>query len=96
MINLNLLSTKAFELDSAVLPRQFQATLNRSNKIILRNIKTGYRINLGALSNVTINGLPTSFENIRQLVYNFSCDCDDDTTNPEYKIFDITFSNTFQ
>ena len=96
MINLKLLNTLAFQLDSAILPRQFQATMNRSNKIILRNIRTGYRINLGTIDNVTIEGLPTTFEAIRKLVYNFSCSCDGGDLPPKYKIFDITFDNTFE
>ena len=96
MINLILLNTVAFQLDTAILPRHFQTTLNRSNKIILRNIRTGYRVNLGSLDNVTIEGSPATFEGIRKLVYNFSCSCTGDDESPNFKIFDVTFNYVFE
>ena len=96
MINITLIDVKAFQIDTAVLPRQFQTILNRSNRIILRNIKTGYRINLGVLSNVLIEGQPATLEGIRKIVYNFSCSCTGDGGEIDYKIFGVTFDNTFQ
>lgn len=97
MINLILLNDRAFQLDGSVLPRQFQVIVTRENVLYIRNVNTGYRILLGSLFNVTINGFPVpSMEELRELVYNFSCGCSGTGGDTEYKIFDITFDITFE
>lgn len=99
MIDLVILSSVSFQLNygssSAVLPRAYDAMINRANHIILRHVKTPETIDLGELSNITINGSSTTFEDIRKLVFNSSCICDDSGEVPNFKIFDFTFDNTF-
>ena len=59
---------------------------------IYRNI-----INLGNIADITVDGLPATINNITKTVYNFSCACAGDYTPVEdFKIFDITFDNTFE
>lgn len=96
MINLTLLNLIAFQLDSAILPRQFETILSKDNKIILRNVRTGYRISLGTLPNITIENQPATYGGIRKLAYNFSCSCTGTgSTDVDFKIFDFTFDPTF-
>lgn len=100
MINLIVLSETSFELSSGsssvVLPRAYEAKLTRANIIIIRHVITGYIIELGILSNILIDSLPTTFEGIRQATFNSSCLCIDDGDFPDFKIFDYTFDNTFE
>lgn len=100
MINLISLSETSFELStgssSAVLPRAYEARLTRSNSIVIRHVITGNVIDLGLLSNILVDSLPATFEDIRKTVFNLSCVCIDDGGSPDFKIFDYTFDNTFE
>lgn len=97
MINLSQVETTSFKIENAILPRTFDATLSRFNDVILRDIKTSYRINLGDLANIRLDGQPTTLEEIKQSVYNYSCEnCETPTIPPNFKIFDITFDITFE
>lgn len=99
MINLIPLSETSFELSSgsssAVIPRAYEARITRSNIIIIRHVISGSIIELGILSNILVDSLPATFEQIRQTVFNFSCLCSDGEI-PRFKIFDYTFDNTFE
>lgn len=100
MINLILLSSIAFELSSGssstVLPRAYAAKMTREGKIIIKHVSTGAIVELGVLSDILVEGLPATFEDIRKTVFNFSCVCLDDGENPDFKIFDYTFDSTFE
>ena len=95
MINLYANNSNSFKLEDAVLPRLFDTYVSRFNDVILRNIHTGYRINLGSLDAIYIDTLPATFEAIRHLAYNLSCDCVGSEIPSHFKIFDFTFANTF-
>jgi hypothetical protein len=100
MNDLILLNSHAFKLtsdiNSSILLRAYDARLNRNDHIILRFTKSAEVIDLGTLSNITINGLATNFEAIRKLVFNSLCVCLGDEEPEQYKIFDFTFNNTFE
>jgi len=99
MNNLTLLNSHSFRLtsdvNSSVLLRAYEAKINRANHVILRYLKNGQLIDLGPISNVTIDGSPATFEAIRRLVFNFSCVCGDDENPFTFKIFFPVFDNTF-
>ena len=95
MINLYSLDSKSFKIEDSILQRQFDAYISRFNDLILKNIKTGYRINLGDLSEITVDSQIATLENVKQLIYNFSCNCTTTPVSPAYKIFDYTFDKTF-
>lgn len=100
MYNIILYSPTSFQLSTtlsaSVLPRAYDTKLNRANHIIIKNVKNGASIDLGLLSNVTIDDIPATFEGIRRIVFNLSCECDDGGISPPLKIFDFTFGNTFE
>lgn len=95
MINLYTLDAKSFKIEDSILVRQFQAYVSRFNDLILKNSYTDYRINLGDITEVKIDGVAATLEMVKQLVYNYSCNC---TSTPilQYKIFDYTFDKTFE
>lgn len=95
MINLYYLDAKSFKIEESVIVRQFEAYVSRFNDLILKNIFTGYRINLGDIESVKIDGSNATLESIKQLVYNYNCNCTS-TSTPTYKIFDFTYDKTFQ
>lgn len=95
MINIVPLDSASFSIEGAVLPKVFDATLNRFNDVILRNIKTGYRINLGDILEITLDGYVTTLSEIKDVVYNHSCNCDPPIYPPVFKIFDVTIDTTF-
>lgn len=97
MINIAQITSTSFSIENAILPRSFDATMNKYYVVILRDIKTSYRINLGDLANIRLNGAPVTLEAIKKAVYNYSClDCESPTIPPKFKIFDLTFDNTFE
>lgn len=94
MINLYTLDSKSFKIEDSTVVRQFQAYVSRYNDLILTNVYTSYRINLGNITEIKINGVTATLEMIKQVVYNYSCNCTA-TTTPTFKIFDYTFDKTF-
>lgn len=94
MVNLYSNDSKSFKLESTVLPRQYEVKVR--DIIILRNILTGHLIYLDFLSNILIDGIQATYESLRNLIYNFSCDCGTTGGTPDFKIFDYTFDNTFE
>lgn len=96
MVNITQIESMSFSVENTILPRSFDATLNKHG-VILRDLKTSYRIYLGDLADIRINGAPATLEAIKKAVYNYSClDCETPTIPPKFKIFDITFDNTFE
>ena len=97
MVDILVISSNAFTLNGETLQRMFTTYINRVGDVILKHLKYRYSINLGDLADITVDGLPATINNIAKTVYNFSCLCDDEHTPPEdFKIFDITFDNTFE
>ena len=97
MQEINLISANAFTLNGETLQRQFTTYINRAGNVILKNLIYRNILNLGNISNITVDGTPATINNIAKTVYNFSCACTGDYTPVEdFKIFDITFNNTFE
>ena len=97
MVEILVISSNAFTLNGETLQRMFTAYINRAGDVILKNLIYRNIINLGNISNITVDGIPATINNIAKTVYNFSCACTGDYTPVEdFKIFDITFDNTFE
>ena len=97
MVEILSLSANAFTLNGETLQRMFTAYISRAGDIILKNLIYRNIINLGNIADITVDGLPATINNIAKTVYNFSCSCAGDYTPVEdFKIFDITFDNTFE
>ena len=97
MVEILSLSANAFTLNGETLQRMFTAYISRAGDIILKNLIYRNIINLGNIADITVDGLPATINNIAKTVYNFSCACTGDYTPVEdFKIFDITFDNTFE
>ena len=97
MVEILSLSANAFTLNGETLQRMFTAYISRAGDIILKNLIYRNIINLGNIADITVDGLPATINNITKTVYNFSCSCSGDYTPVEdFKIFDITFDNTFE
>ena len=97
MVEILVISSNAFTLNGETLQRVFTAYINRAGDIILKNLIYRNIINLGNIADITVDGLPATINNIAKTVYNFSCACTGDYTSVEdFKIFDITFDNTFE
>lgn len=97
MVDILDLSSNAFTLNGETLQRQFTTYINRAGDVILKNLMYRNILNLGNISNITVDGTPATINNIAKTVYNFSCNCTGDYTPVEdFKIFDITFNNTFE
>lgn len=97
MIEIISLSSNAFTLNGETLQRLYTTYINRAGDVILKNLLYRNIINLGNISNITVDGNPATINGIAKTVYNFSCVCTGDYTPIEdFKIFDITFYKTFQ
>jgi hypothetical protein len=97
MVEILSLSANAFTLNGETLQRIYTAYINRAGDVILKNLIYRNIINLGNISDITVDGIPATINNIAKIVYNFSCTCTGDYTPIEdFKIFDITFDNTFE
>ena len=97
MVDILSLSANAFALNGETLQRIYTAYINKAGNVILKNLMYRNILNLGNISNITIDGTPATINNIAKTVYNFSCNCTGDYTPVEdFKIFDITFDNTFE
>lgn len=97
MVEIESISLNAFSLNGEILKRQFTTYINRAGDVILKHLQYRYSINLGDLANITVDGEPATLEAILKTAYNFSCGCDGTVTPPgEFKIFDLTFDNTFE
>ena len=97
MVEILSLSANAFTLNGETLQRFYTTYINRAGDVIMKHLKYRYSLNLGNISNITVDGIHATINNIAKTVYNFSCLCDDEHTPPEdFKIFDITFDNTFE
>ena len=97
MVDILSLSSNAFTLNGETLQRFYTTYINRAGDVILKNLIYRNIINLGNISNITVDGIPATINNIAKTVYNFSCACTGDYTPVEdFKIFDITFDNTFE
>lgn len=96
MINIYTLDAKSFKIEDSVHPRLFQVKM-KGGIIILRNINTGNLLVLDNLANIRVDGNPVSIGVLERLVYNYSCSCESyGGSEPDYKIFDYTFDNTFE
>ena len=97
MVEILVISSNAFTLNGETLQRFYTTYINRAGDVILKNLIYRNIINLGNISNITVDGIPATINNIAKTVYNFSCACTGDYTPVEdFKIFDITFDNTFE
>ena len=97
MVDILVISSNAFTLNGETFQRMFTTYINRVGDVILKHLKYRYSLNLGNISNITVDGIPATINNIAKTVYNFSCACTGDYTPVEdFKIFDITFDNTFE
>ena len=97
MQEINLISANAFTLNGETLQRMFTTYINRAGDVIMKHLKYRNSLNLGSLNNITVDGSPATLETILKAGYNFSCACEGVFTPVEdFKIFDITFDNTFE
>lgn len=97
MVDILIISSNAFTLNGETLQRQFTTYINRAGDAIMKHLKYRYSINLGDLSDISVDGSPATLETILKTGYNFSCLCDDEHTPPEdFKIFNATFDKTFE
>jgi hypothetical protein len=97
MQEINLISANAFTLNGETLQRMFTTYVDRVGNVIIKNLIYRNTIDLGNLSDITVNGLPATIYSISKIVYNFSCFCEGDYTPiEEFKIFDATFDKTFE
>lgn len=97
MVDILSLSVNAFTLNGETLQRIYTAYINRAGDVILKNLLYRNQINLGNISNITVDGTPATINDIAKTVYNRSCTCTGDYTPVEdFKIFDITFDITFE
>lgn len=97
MVEILSLSANAFTLNGETLQRMFTAYINRAGDVILKNLIYRNIINLGNITDITVDGVPATINNIAKTVYNFSCACTGDYTPVEdFKIFCATFNNTFE
>lgn len=96
MINITSLSFLSFKIEDAVLPKLYNAYINRQNIVVLRHVYTAQIIELDIISNILLDGFPTTLEDLKQAIYNYSCACSGSEDNPTFKIFDYTFDFTFE
>ena len=97
MVDILSLSANAFTLNGETLQRIYTAYINKAGNVILKNLMYRNILNLGNISNITIDGTPATINNIAKTVYNFSCNCTGDYTPIEdFKIFDGNFDKTFE
>lgn len=97
MINIKYVNSGFFAVNDAILPRNFDANINRFGRVIIRNITLGARFDLGIPGDVTIENDPFNLDELKSIAYNNSCVCEPGPTPPAptLKIFDITFDLTF-
>lgn len=97
MVEIEIISANAFTLNGETLQRQYTTYLNRAGDVIMKHLKYRFSLNLGDVSNITVDGNPATLETILKTGYNFSCGCGGEYTPVEdFKIFDATFNNTFE
>lgn len=96
MINITSLGYLSFKIDTAVMPKQYSAYIDRQGNVILRNAYTAGIINLGDISNISVDGYPATIESLREVIFNYLCGCAGIEDNPVFKIFDYTFDYTFE
>jgi len=97
-MNFEILSNTRFKIGVDYYKRIYQVQKKRNGKIKIRNILTGEILfdNL-EFNQVTINGQPlTNIDDLQNIIYNFSCICDHDLEDENFRIFDNTFDNTFE
>jgi hypothetical protein len=104
MTNFTLIGAFTFKVDSARSYRRvYSVTLKRKAgqepTVRIKNVHTGSILfeNL-LLSEILIEGQPMqNLEQLRRIVYNFSCDCDgEEPPIDDNGIFDDTFDDTFE
>lgn len=80
------------------LPRVYQVVSDKYGTVKLRNVLNGNELFHMRPDEIIINGLPSNIVQLQDLVFNSSCVCDGDEVDygDEFKIFDLSFDETFE
>lgn len=95
-MNFAKVTNTKFRIDNKLFHRVYQTQKLKSGLIRIYNVKTGAILfnNLNFLD-VKCENKNCSLEYLQDIIYNRSCVCKD-LEDEEYKIFDLSFDNTFE
>lgn len=96
-MNFEIITNSRFKIGLDFYQRLYQVKVKANGLLQLVNIQNRKILfdNLN-LADLTVNGLPATLKNLQDVIYNFDCACDPSFDDSLYKIFDLSFDNTFE
>lgn len=97
-MNFETYTIQRFKVGVDYYKRTYQVYVSKSGKITVKNVLNGsYLLFAAAPETIQINGEPmTDIADLQKLVYNQKCVCTNENDDGDWKIFDLTFDNTFE
>lgn len=97
-MNFEIITNTRFKVGVDIYNRIYQVVQKNNGLLKLVNVTTGKILydNLDP-ENITINGSAmNSIEELQEVVYNRQCECDSELDDDNYRIFDMSFDETFE
>lgn len=95
-MDFRVLTTQRFEAGVDRLPRIMWVEEKKNGRIGIVSTVTGDTIFELHKQQITVDGQPYTYEGLQKVVFNDDCVCAGIEDDSEYRIFDLSFDNTFE